>query len=163
MHLGDIYIKTFFLLTAIAFGIAIAGSLVLRSWKRISAGRLFVLSLAVGVFLAYIGNSRFHRDLFVSWQQSQNEWVPQIGCLSYEPSFGHLYATYSMSRDEFERWVESYPAEMSSYDTSFFVHDSERLGFGDPEVAYATEMAPNGNQLRVYFKDGVMYLSYNVM
>lgn len=73
MHLGDIYIKTFFLITAIAFGIAIA----VRSWKRINAGRLFVLSLAVGVFLAYIGNSRFHRDLFVSWQQSQNEWVPQ--------------------------------------------------------------------------------------
>ena len=163
MHLGDIYIKTFFLISAVAFGIAIASSFLLRSWKRINAGWLFALSLVVGLSLAYAGNSQFHRDIFVRWQQSQNKWVPQKGCLTYEPSFGRLYATYSMSRDEFERWTASYPAEMSPYDMSFLVHDSERLGFSDPEVAYATEMAPNGNQLRVYFKDGVMYLSYNAM
>src|SRR5690606_18893401 len=117
-----IYIKTFFLITTIAFGIAITGSLSLRLWKRINTGGLLVRSLVVGCVLAYAGNSRFHQDLFVSWQQSQNKRLPQTGCLSYEPSFGHLFATYSMSRDDFEHWVASYPMEMSPYDMSFLVH-----------------------------------------
>ncbi|QDV59021.1 hypothetical protein Mal33_50460 [Rosistilla oblonga] len=68
-----------------------------------------------------------------------------------------------MSREEFEQWVAKHPWKLQPYDMSFVDHDSKRLDFTAPDFAYATEMASNGGQLRVYFKDGVMYLSYNVM
>ena len=46
---------------------------------------------------------------------------------------------------------------------SLITHDEEVMGFENPEASFETEMADNGKQLRVYFKSGVMYLSYNSM
>lgn len=37
------------------------------------------------------------------------------------------------------------------------------LGIDAPEENYETTPAPNGKQLRVYYKAGRMYLSYNTM
>lgn len=68
-----------------------------------------------------------------------------------------------MDAATFERFVASHPWELRPYDSSLESSDAQRLGFGDPQAAYATEMAPNGNQLRVYFENGTMFLSYNVM
>lgn len=66
-------------------------------------------------------------------------------------------------RDEFEQWVSTHPWQLKPYDMAFVEHDSKRLNFAEPVLAYATEMASDGGQLRVYFKDGVMYVSYNAM
>ncbi|MEP4682360.1 MAG: hypothetical protein ABJ015_11995, partial [Rhodopirellula bahusiensis] len=63
---------------------------------------------------------------------------------------------------------ESHPGNMRLYSFrdekgNLELIDEKRLGFVDAELIYATEMAPNGRQLRAYFRDGIMYLSYNVM
>ncbi|MCA9213764.1 MAG: hypothetical protein KDB27_11900 [Planctomycetales bacterium] len=138
-------------------------SAVWYAWKRVRPRWAINLAIVLGGVFAVAGNSLFHESLFTVWHQSQNNGVPDAGCISYEPSCLRLYATYSMRRDEFEKWVATHPFEMKPYDLSLAHHDYERLGFTDPEVAYATDMASNGKQLRTYYKDGVMYLSYNVM
>ena len=167
MNLGNVYLQAFFYITATSFVIAAACTFSLRLFRRIHAGWLSALAFFLGVFLAITGNRLFHRDLFVTWHRSQNAIVPQTGCLTYEPSFGYLYATYAMDRFEFERWVSSHPWTLLPYDSSphqsLQSHDAKRLGFDDPEIAYATEMADDGGQLRVYFQSGTMFLSYNVM
>ena len=71
-----------------------------------------------------------------------------------------------MSRERFEEWVETHswpilPAEIEAGE--IYDNDTRELGFASPELYYATEMLGNGKQLRVYFKNNVMYLSYNSM
>ncbi len=56
------------------------------------------LWLAIGFFMLDI----FHHRLFVVWHRYQNEAVPQQGCLTYDPDFYRLYATYQMSVEE---WI----------------------------------------------------------
>ena len=163
MNLGDVYLKTFFNISAVAVLIAITVPTTLRLYKRIHLGWLFVMFLILSILLIFAGNSVFHHDLFVARHLKQNEWVPQQGCTSYEPSFRHLFASYTMTRDEFESWATSHPWQLRPYNSDPLDHDSARLGFTEPDAAYATEMAGNGSQLRVYFKDGTMFLSYNVM
>lgn len=68
-----------------------------------------------------------------------------------------------MTKTDFELWVSEHPWKLQPYDLSLIEHDEIRLNFTDPELAYATEMSSNGGQLRVYYKNGTMYLSQNVM
>jgi len=163
MNLGDVYLKTFFNISAVAILIAIAIPAALRIWKRIHPRWFVTVFVILSLFLVYVGNSLFHHDMFVARHLKQNKWVPQDGCTLYQPSFGHLFATFSMSRSEFDAWVASHPWGLQPYDGDLADHDSTRLGFRDADAAYATDTADNGNQLRVYFKDGTMFLSYNVM
>ncbi len=137
--------------------------LIVRLFKRIRTVWCVVTTFLLGIVLAYFANSAFHREMFIRDHQKHNTLVPKTGCVSYEPSFGHLFATYRMSRAEFDIWVSGHPWTLISYDQSFVEYDGKRLGFTEPDLAYATEMASNGGQLRVYFKDEMMYLSYNVM
>ena len=163
MNLGDIYLKTFFCITSIAFLAAVAVVGGIRFWRRVNAGWLIALSILMGMVFPFIGNSFFHQPVFVDWHRCQNEWVPKTGCLTYEPSFGRLFATYAMTETEFRDWVSNYPVPMGPYDNSLLMFDSEQLGFTAPELSFATQPASNGKQLRVYWADGKMYLSYNVM
>lgn len=163
MNLGDIYLKTFLVITAVAFVAGFALAFVLRLMRRIRAGWLVVLGSLLAAVLTVAGNRAFHQELFTAWHQSQNSVVPRTGCLTYDPSFDRLYATYSMDAATFEQFVASHPWQLRPYDSSLQAMDARRLGFETPQAAYATEMAPNGNQLRLYFENGTMFLSYNVM
>ncbi len=161
--LGEAYINVFLWITVCGFAVAVVVAVIIRLLFRVRLGWCLLIAPVLGIALAYAGNSYFHHDLFVRSHQSHNSFMPKEGCLTYEPSFGHLFASYAMSRDEFKQWVSLHPWKLKPYDMAFVDQDSKRLNFAEPEVAYATEMAPDGGQLRVYFRDGVMYVSYNVM
>ncbi|MCC9656704.1 hypothetical protein LOC70_12910 [Rhodopirellula sp. JC737] len=138
-------------------------TVVVRLIRRIHLGKLLLLGFALWIALTYTGTKFFHHDRFVELHQSHNDYVPASGCLTYEPSFGHLFASYSMTRAEFDAWVAQFPVPMSEYDSQLQRFDEDRLGFTDPDAAFATQSASNGGQTRAYFKDGTMYLSRNVM
>ncbi|MEO8268631.1 MAG: hypothetical protein ABI557_02855 [Aureliella sp.] len=39
-------------------------------------------------------------------------------------------------------------------------YDLKQLGLDDPALSFSNEAAPNGAQLRVYYKSGVAYIAY---
>jgi hypothetical protein len=104
-----------------------------------------------------------HQQMFVAWHRWQNNVLPQKECLTYDPNFTRLYATYNMDRGSFETWVTSHPWQLHVGHNGLLHHDGPRLGVGQPELSFETERAPNGRQLRVYCKSGIMYVSYNAM
>jgi hypothetical protein len=161
--LGQVYINVFLWITLCAFAAAVIVAVLIRLSFRVRLGWCLLIAPVLGIALTYAGNRFFHHELFVQSHQSHNSLMPKAGCLTYEPSFGHLFASYAISRDEFEQWASLHPWQLKPYDMALVEHDSKRLNFAKPELAYATEMASDGGQLRVYFKDGVMYVSYNVM
>ncbi len=161
--LGEAYINEFVRISVWGFAAAVVAILMARVLFRVRFQWCLLITPILGITLSYTGNSLFHRDLFVRRHQSNNSLMPQQGCLTYEPSFDKLFASYRMTRSEFEQWVSNHPWKLKPYDMSFVEFDAERLGFSKPDVAFATEMADDGGQLRVYFKDDTMYVSYNVM
>ncbi|MEO9933806.1 hypothetical protein [Rhodopirellula bahusiensis] len=168
MNLGDIYIKTFLAISALGICAAVFAALLICRLRKRRVGPVVGLALLASVFIVPLLNVAFHRSLFVKWHQSQNLMVPSTGCRSYDPDFMTLQASYSMSKSDFVSWAESHPGNMRLYSFrdekgNLELIDEKRLGFVDAELIYATEMAPNGRQLRAYFRDGIMYLSYNVM
>ena len=163
MNLGDIYLKTFLALTGMAFLLSFLMASLLRIRRRASWGTVFGIGCSVGIFAAFFANMSLHRPLFVSWHKAQNDAVPTTGSLTYEPDFFELNATCQMTRPEFDAWVGSHPWNLEPGDNSFLHHDGPSFGLSEPEASFETEMAPNGRQLRVYFKSGIMYLSYNSM
>ncbi|MEZ6135536.1 MAG: hypothetical protein R3C53_11565 [Pirellulaceae bacterium] len=66
-----------------------------------------------------------------------------------------------MTRQEFDIWVLDHPWHLRSGGNSLLHHDGPRFGLDQPEASFETDMAPNGKQLRVYYKSGKMYASYN--
>lgn len=162
MNLGDIYLKTFGALIVTSFVIAVAIASLLRfrscSWRTIILAAL-PLWLIVGFFVL----DTSHQRLFVAWHQWQNSALPKNGCLTYEPDFTRLYATYEMRREEFEDWVSEHPWGLQPGSNGLLHHDGPRLGFDAPDLSFESDMAPNGKQLRVYYKSGIMYVSYNAM
>jgi hypothetical protein len=163
MGLGEASLAVFFDIVQIALLMSVVLTAIVRLFRRIHFGKLLLLGFTLWLAFTYTGTQFFHYDRFVELHQSHNDYVPATGCLTYEPSFGHLFASYSMTRAEFNAWVEQFPVPMSKYDSQLQRFDEERLGFTDPDAAFATESASNGAQTRVYFKDGTMYLSRNVM
>jgi|JI9StandDraft_1071089.scaffolds.fasta_scaffold00188_17 hypothetical protein len=161
--LGEAYINVFLWITMCGFAAAVVVAVIIRLLFRIRWRWCVLATTILGLAFAYFGNTYLHHDLFVRSHQSHNSFMPKDGCLTYEPSFGHLFASYAMSREEFEQWVSRHPWNLKPYDLAFIEHDSKRLKFAEPEVAYATEMAADGGQLRVYYSNGVMYVSYNAM
>ena len=161
--LGETYISVFFWLTAWSFVAAAVSVLVIRLFKRFATGWAIFASIMLGMAFAFGSNSMLHHEMFAQQHQQHNKLVPATGCVRYEPSFGHLFAAYEMTTSEFDAWVARHPWGLNEYDRELIEYDEQKLGFSDPSMAYATESASNGGQLRVYFKNGIMYLSYNVM
>lgn len=163
MGLGEASLAVFFDIVQIALLVSVVLTAIVRLFRRIHFGKLLLLGFVLWFAFTYTGTKFFHHDRFVELHQSHNDYVPATGCLTYEPSFGHLFASYSMTRAEFDAWVAQFPVPMSEYDSQLQRFDEERLGFTNPDAAFATESASNGGQTRAYFKDGTMFLSRNVM
>ncbi|SMP79990.1 hypothetical protein SAMN06265222_1411 [Neorhodopirellula lusitana] len=161
--LGEAYLEVFFNIAKLALLAAVVVVAFVRVFKRVRLGWLLLVAFGLWVILTYTGAKLFHHENFVRLHQSHNDYVPKTGCLTYEPSFGHLFASFSMSRDSFDAWVADFPVPMFEYDDALQRFDEDRLGFTEPDAAFATESASNGAQTRAYFKDNVMYLSRNVM
>lgn len=162
MNLGDIYLKTFAVIIAFSFVLAVMATSLLRlrqcSWRTIVLAAIPIW-LAVGFLLLNL----CHQPLFTAWHKLQNTTLPNHGCLTYEPDFTRLYATYRMTREQFETWVTNHPWQFHAGNNGLLHHDGPRLGMDGPELSFETESASNGKQLRVYFKLGTMYVSYNAM
>jgi hypothetical protein len=163
MNLGGVFIRTAVAICLGACLLALVVALILRYKKTRWPDPLtafFVLALVLSCGGLYFG----HGPLFVAWHRAQNEALPRANCLTYEPSFLRLYASYRMSRAEFDAWVKNHPWHLSPCNERHIVDkDAEHLGFTRPDAAYATEPEPNGRQLRVYHENGTMYVSYWVM
>lgn len=162
MNLGSTYLIVFLAIVVASLGASVLLVTPLR-WRGWSWRTVLLIALPIWLVFGFFSLDQFQQSVFTVVHRTQNTILPREGCLRYEPSPGHLYAAYSMTREEFERWVADCSVEMERYDNSLVEFDSKRLGFEDPEVSYATPMAANGKQMRVYYAGGVMYVSYNVM
>jgi hypothetical protein len=160
MNLGDIYFKTFAVIVAVSFLLALALTSLLRL-RKFSWQVVVYAALPVWLVLGYLLLDAYHQSCFVAWHRWQNTALPNQGCLTYEPELHRLYATYDMDRSDFEAWVRSHPWQLGAGSNGLLHHDGPRLGFDAPELSFETAMAPNGQQLRVYFKAGIVYVSYN--
>ena len=162
MNLGVIYFKTFAAIVVMSFIFAVSVASLLRlrrcSWRTVIVVAL-IIWLAIGFPMLNLG----HQRMFVAWHKWQNTALPQKGCLTYEPDFTGLYATYEMDRDEFEIWVTDHPWHLHVGDNGLLHHDGTRLRFDEAERSFETEPAPNGKQLRVYYNSDIKYVSYNAM
>lgn len=167
MNLGVIYLSTaaVILVAAMVLGaIATEAFLSLRQKRSRLSTHLFG-ALVVGLPLACLGLATCHQTLFSTWHRQQNVAVPKEGCLTYEPSFWHLYASYQMDRPSFDAWVASHPwrLEACEQDGLFLQHDGPHFGLTSCEAVYESPPTEKGNNLRVYYDHGVVYLSYSAM
>lgn len=162
MNLGDIYLKTFAAIIVISFGVSVTVASLLR-FRRCSWRTVVYAALPIWLLLGFLGLDTGHQRLFAAWHKWQNSALPRHRCLSYEPDFTRLYATYEISRDAFQAWAKDHPWRLHAGNNGLLHHDGPRLGFDDPELSFETDSAPNGKQLRVYYKSGIMYVSYNAM
>ena len=162
MNLGAVYIQSVMLIVSVVVAIPLAVEFYCR-WKHGKAWRGATILAVIVVASLLVPDRQFiHRPVFTWLHERQNDLVPQNGRLTYEPHPTQLIATYRMDRATFDEWAREHPWQLSENDD--FVHfDGERFGFDVPDVSLASPMADNGRQLRVYFKDGTMYLSYNAM
>ena len=103
--LGETYINVFFWLTGWSFVAATVTVMVIRLCKRFAVGWAVAATLLLGIAFAYASNSMLHRRMFVRQHQDHNTLVPTTGCVRYEPSFGHLFAAYTITDAEFKSWV----------------------------------------------------------
>ncbi|HLA85421.1 MAG TPA: hypothetical protein VJL29_11560 [Thermoguttaceae bacterium] len=165
MNLGDIYLKTALLILAGSTLLPVVVAWTIHRLKKWSWNILLPIALLVACVLTIVGLNTLHHPLFVAWHRAQNTTLPPAGCVRYEPTATRLLAAYRMSRPAFDRWVADYPWKLMSLDPTdgLILWDSQNLGFSKPEATFATERAPNGKQLRVYYERGIMYLSYNAM
>ena len=160
MNLGDIYVKSFALIIAMSFVASLAIASLLR-FRRFSWQTVGYVALPLWLAMAFFLLETNHHRLFVVWHQWQNGVLPKERALTCEPSFFRLYATYEMSRPEFDLWVQGHPWNLQLGNNSVLYHDGPRFGIEEPEASFETEMEPNGKQLRVYYKSGKMYAAYN--
>jgi hypothetical protein len=163
MNLGDIYIKSFFCIVGASIAVSMLFAFVWRSKWKTSRCASIAVSLLIGLLLSVPALTLLHHPLFVAWHRAQNAMVPQTGCLTYDPSFARLFAAYRMSRSGFDTWVAAHPWRLTPYANDLLEYDASHLGFSSPDASFASPSGSNGKQLRVYFKNGVMYLSYNSM
>jgi len=163
MNLGQIYFQAFVVLMVTP---TVASMLLLCLFRRKLSSyfsTLALLSIFVGPAFGVCLNYKYHGLVFSAWHQWQNQFVPQSGCITYDPDFSRHYATYKMTLPQFHEWAATHPWKLNLSSGESFGHDFEIMGFDNPEASYSTEMAPNGKQLRIYFKLDTMYLSYNSM
>lgn len=162
MNLGDICLKSAASICVASGMLTLVAMLILRRVKKTPWPRLLGLAVPL-VLLLCIGGLYFgHRPLFTAWHRAQNDVLPHAGCLTYEPTFFRLYASYRMNRAEFDTWVLTHPWKLMPLAESD-VGELKQFGISRPVVAFATEPASNGRQLRVYFQNDVMYVAYFAM
>jgi hypothetical protein len=167
MNLGVVYIWSALAIAACAVALSavavLASALMRRRPLRWSTPLLG--ALAVGIPLTGIGLLFCHEPLFRFWHRRQNEAVPTAGCLSYEPTFWRLHASYRISPKAFDAWVASHPWGLvpCEPDGIFEFHDGPHFGLTSCEAAYESPRGPKGNNLRVYYHQGIAYLSYSAM
>jgi hypothetical protein len=167
MNLGAIYIDA--ALVILAAGL-LAGALVTVAFFLVTRTRAAVSTLLLGTFVVgplagCAGLAVFHGSLFRTWHQHQNEAMPATGCVTYEPSFWHLYASYEMDQQSFDQWIASHPWGLTRCepDEIFRSHDGPHFGLTSCEAVYESPSGPKGNNLRVYYQNGTAYLSYSAM
>jgi len=163
MNLGDIYLKTFLLLLTAPVLTTLIVLGVVRQRLKLTWGNVCLIAVFIAPFAGLVLNDAYHQRVFNTWHQAQNQFVPRSGCLTYLPSATRLYATYRMTLPEFNAWATGHPWGLKPGSNSLLMHDEEALGFQAPDASFETDMGDNGKQLRVYFKTGLMYLSYNSM
>ena len=164
MNLGDIYFKTFLLLISAPTIVTFILLGLFRRRLEITWGAACLIALFIAPFAGILLNFSFHRPVFVYWHKTQNQFVPSSGCLNYDPDFARLHATYKMTLPQFNAWVTAHPWNLKAAGSNgLLFHDSDVIGFSNPQTSFETDTAGNGKQLRVYFKSGIMYLSYNSM
>jgi hypothetical protein len=167
MNLGEIYIRAalVILVSGLVLGAIITGAYLLVRRKRVLASTLLFGVIVIGLPSGGVGLAVFHESLFRMWHRLQNEAVPATGCVIYEPSFWHLYASYKMDRSSFDQWIASHPWDLTRCepDHIFEFHDGPHFGLTSCEVTYESPRGPKGNNLRVYYHNGMAYLSYSVM
>lgn len=167
MNLGEICIQTALAILALGFlfGAIITAAYLLVSRKRVLSRTLLFGTILVGLALGGIGLGCFHQPLFRMWHRLQNDAVPSTGCVDYEPSFWHLYAVYKMDQQSFSDWVAAHPWNLTQCkpDAIFQFHDGPHFGLTSCEAVYESPRGPKGNNLRVYYQNGLVYISYSVM
>lgn len=162
MNLGNIYLKTFATIIATSFFLALAVASLLR-YRRCSWRTVLLAALPIWLTMGFMALDVGHKRVFAAWHKWQNTVLPKQGCRTYDPGFRRLYATYSMTREDFNAWVSDHPWKLHAGNNGLLHHDGPRLGIDQPELNFETDSAPNGKQLRVYYKSGIMYVSYNAM
>ena len=130
MNLGDVYIKAAVYICIGGCLLALSIVLLQRCLKKtpwpVSIGIFVVLTFMLSIGGCYFG----HYPLFRAWHHSQNQVLPQEGCLTYEPSFLRLHASYRMSRAEFDEWAQRHPWPLKPYALSDMPdQDTKALGF----------------------------------
>jgi hypothetical protein len=169
MNLGVIYLESAFTLLGIGFllGTVLTIVFLLAKRKRLRFSTTVFGTFLLGLPLAGVGLVLGHAPLFRVWHRAQNDAMPADGCLTYEPSLVDLFASYKMDRPTFDAWVASHPwqlapCSLSGFDRPFEVRDRPHFGLTTCEAAYESPRGPKCNNLRVYYQDGVVYLSYTV-
>jgi hypothetical protein len=160
MNLGGTYMLTFFLLCGATFVIALlVAVLIERKSRRHMLGCLafpFLFLPAVVVLTTYFQQTAFER-----LHQWRNHAVPyEFACLEYRPTIMDLHARYQMTLEEFSEWIADYPMRLSPMASAYY-HDEETWNIKFTGPMFETKRADNGKQLRVYYQDGVAYVSYN--
>jgi hypothetical protein len=167
MNLGVIYIKTAIAIVAsgIAVGAMATAIFLVAKKNRILSPTFFFGTPVIGILLGCVGLAVFQEPLFRTWHRLQNEAVPAEGCVTYEPSFWCLHAIYQMDRQSFDRWVASHPWGLApcESDSIFELHDGPYFGLSACDAIYESPRGPKGNNLRVYYRNGMAYLSYSAM
>jgi hypothetical protein len=167
MNLGAIYIDAALVILAAGLlaGAVATGAFLLATRTRVFVSTLLLGTFAIGLPSGCAGLALFHGSLFRAWHQHQNEALPASDCLTYEPSFWHLYATYAMDQQSFDQWIDSHPWSLTRCepDEIFRSHDGPHFGLTSCEAVYESPRGPKGNNLRVYYQNGTAYISYNAM
>lgn len=135
MNLGQVYFQTFIALLVTP---TVAGVLVLCLFRRKMPSyfsMLALISIFLGPFVGVGLNYKCHKFVFSHWHQWQNQFVPQSGCITYDPDFSRLYATYKMTLPQFHHWAAIHPWKLKAVSAGVFNHDFELMGFDTPEAS----------------------------
>ena len=164
MNLGDIYLRAAATICIASSVLVLVAMLLVRRLRRSSWPALLALAIPSFLLFTWCGLYFGHQPLFAAWHRVQNHILPRSGCLTYKPTFARLCASYRMTRPEFDAWVQAHPWGLVAVSASD-VHqgDLQQLGVAKPDAAFATKSAPNGRQLRVYYRNKVMYVVYYAM
>jgi ABC-type Fe3+ transport system permease subunit len=116
MNLGDIYLKSAFVLLGVGFLLGLLTTMTFLFFRRkqIRVGATILGTLVLGLPLSGLLLAVGQTPLFRVWHRSQNTVVPAEGCLTYEPTFFVLHATYRMDRKAFDAWANSHPWKLAS-------------------------------------------------
>lgn len=160
MNLGLVYLLSFLAILTISLIVALMLACILRIWS-FAWSTIFSAALLLWFVLGLFALESFHQPVFAFWHRMQNKSLPREQCLTYDPSFYRLYASYRMSPETFEFWISTHDWNLHPADNVMHLDDGEKLKLDSPEKSFATESAPNGKQLRIYYRSGVMYAAYN--